>query len=380
MAKYPGLLAPTQGDKMQALYQGLLKAGPQMSQGYTTTPTSFMQGLTAGGAGFQKGYGDQIALTKADQLQNMQAQSAQAQIAAQEMNIEEAKRLNAERERQDAIGKAYYDNQMGPMTAERRAIVDSGGGFGLLQSDMASKAAAGTSRLEHERALEIKRMEHTGKSALSAKDKLQLGDAAYNQFNKDNKDNLDRMAGYRGLEAIYKDPAGNSTYETVSSSGEAVIDGTVFSASNQGARDMALIFSVMKMLDPGSTVREGEFALAANASGKAKATMNFIKKMWSGDQLPQEARQQLMSLARGQYDEAHASVSQNLAAAKERMGQRMPSLDPNVEFGGVVPDYTPAFGAAAFDPTVFNTQPPPTVKKVAPGVIRKGRGSRRRVG
>ena len=87
--KYPGLLV-TPADKEQALYKGLLGLGAQLSQGYTDKPTSFMGNLGQAGLGFQKGYGDQIALTKADQLQNMQAQSAQAQLAAQKMKIQAA--------------------------------------------------------------------------------------------------------------------------------------------------------------------------------------------------------------------------------------------------------------------------------------------------
>ena len=90
--KYPGLLV-TPADKEQALYKGLLGLGAQLSQGYTDKPTSFMGNWGQAGLGFQKGYGDQIALTKADQLQNMQAQSAQAQLEAQKMKIAEAARL-----------------------------------------------------------------------------------------------------------------------------------------------------------------------------------------------------------------------------------------------------------------------------------------------
>tara|TARA_R110000787_G_C13358532_1_gene439836 strand:+ start:1 stop:801 length:801 start_codon:yes stop_codon:yes gene_type:complete len=201
------------------------------------------------------------------------------------------------------------------------------------------------------------------KSILSAKDKLELGDKQYNTFVKNNKPNLDRMSGYRSLEAIYEDPSGNSQYKHISKSGEATIDGTVFQASNQGAQDMALIFSVMKMLDPGSTVREGEFALAANSSGQAKAAMNMVKKMWSGDQLPAEARQQLMSLARGQYDAAKVAVDQNLGMAKERMGLRMPSVNPENVYHGVNPEYIPSFKAAAFDPNLMKKNQGPRLPK-----------------
>ena len=38
-------------------------------------------------------------------------------------------------------------------------------------------------------------------------------------------------------------------------------------APPSGASDIALLYGYMKVLDPGSTVREGEFATASNAGG-----------------------------------------------------------------------------------------------------------------
>ena len=74
---------------------------------------NFAQGLTRGGANFNKGYGDQIALTKENQLQQMQAQSQQAQMEAQQMKIAEQKRLNEEREAMQASAQAYAATRLG---------------------------------------------------------------------------------------------------------------------------------------------------------------------------------------------------------------------------------------------------------------------------
>ena len=87
--KFPGLLV-TPADKEQALYSGLMGLGSQLAKGYTTQPSSFLQGFTQGGQAFQRAYGDKIATTKAEQLQDMQAQSAQAQLEAQKMKIQAA--------------------------------------------------------------------------------------------------------------------------------------------------------------------------------------------------------------------------------------------------------------------------------------------------
>lgn len=81
-------------------------------------------------------------------------------------------------------------------------------------------------------------------------------------------------------------------------------------SSETGAGDIALIFNFMKMLDPGSTVREGEFATAASTGAVPDRVLHFYKKL-DGDKLPPSARAQLKDEARrvfevqrGRYDAA----------------------------------------------------------------------------
>ena len=56
------------------------------------------------------------------------------------------------------------------------------------------------------------------------------------------------------------------------------------------AGDMALIFNYMKMLDPGSTVREGEFATAQEAAGVDQRVLSTWNKLVSGERLTPEQR------------------------------------------------------------------------------------------
>lgn len=51
------------------------------------------------------------------------------------------------------------------------------------------------------------------------------------------------------------------------------------------AGDLALIFNYMKILDPGSVVRESEFATAANAAGVPERIRNFYNQIISGERL-----------------------------------------------------------------------------------------------
>ena len=51
------------------------------------------------------------------------------------------------------------------------------------------------------------------------------------------------------------------------------------------AGQISLVFQYMKMLDPGSTVREGEFATAENARGVPEGVMNTYNKIMAGKRL-----------------------------------------------------------------------------------------------
>jgi len=65
----------------------------------------------------------------------------------------------------------------------------------------------------------------------------------------------------------------------------------VKAADPTAAGDIALIFNFMKMLDPGSVVREGEFATAQNAAGVPDRLRNSLNKLLSGERLNPKQRQ-----------------------------------------------------------------------------------------
>ena len=51
----------------------------------------------------------------------------------------------------------------------------------------------------------------------------------------------------------------------------------------RGSDTIAMVFSYMKVLDPTSTVREGEFATAANAGGLGEKVRNFLNSLLEGE-------------------------------------------------------------------------------------------------
>ena len=63
------------------------------------------------------------------------------------------------------------------------------------------------------------------------------------------------------------------------------------------AGDMSLIFSFMKILDPGSTVREGEFATAQQTTGIPGQVVNFYNRAREGTRLNKTQRKDFISQA-----------------------------------------------------------------------------------
>lgn len=72
-------------------------------------------------------------------------------------------------------------------------------------------------------------------------------------------------------------------------------------ANPSAAGDLSLIFGYMKMLDPGSTVREGEFANAQNAAGLPAKVVNAYNNALNGQRLNTDQRNDFIGQAGGIY-------------------------------------------------------------------------------
>lgn len=80
--------------------------------------------------------------------------------------------------------------------------------------------------------------------------------------------------------------------------------GRIQSADQTAAGDLALIFNYMKMLDPGSVVREGEFATAQNAAGVPDRVWNLYNRLLSGERLNESQRKSFIGQAERLYKTA----------------------------------------------------------------------------
>jgi len=77
--------------------------------------------------------------------------------------------------------------------------------------------------------------------------------------------------------------------------------------------DLALVFSFMKVLDPGSTVREGEFANAQNAAGIPDRIRNEANRVASGERLSPQQRADFLRQAKSFADAYKADADKERA-------------------------------------------------------------------
>lgn len=91
-------------------------------------------------------------------------------------------------------------------------------------------------------------------------------------------------------------------------------------AEDSAAGDLSLVFSYMKMLDPGSVVREAEFANAQNAAGVPDRIRNIWNKALTGERLSPDQRAEfkaqadsLMEAARIRENEVRQGLKPTIA-------------------------------------------------------------------
>lgn len=149
----------------------------------------------------------------------------------------------------------------------------------------------------------------------------------------------DLAAQYAGQDPVKTYQAVRNSYERVRQSAE--IGNT--NPDGSGAADISLVFAYMKMLDPTSVVREGEFAQAAQAGGVPSAVLNMYNNLVKGDKLTPEVRQQFVQ----QSDAIYNEVTQNLESLNQQYSTRASGwgVDPG-NFVYAPEKYEPLSGGA----------------------------------
>ena len=92
-------------------------------------------------------------------------------------------------------------------------------------------------------------------------------------------------------------------------------------SAGTAAGDLSAIFAYMKMIDPGSTVREGEMATAKNAAGVPQRVVNLYNAALAGEMLSPQQREdfkarglEMFNVERNAYDKNINNVLQQAEA------------------------------------------------------------------
>lgn len=120
---------------------------------------------------------------------------------------------------------------------------------------------------------------------------------------------------YRGYDEV-------KVYNDIRDSYEKIREASTLTSA---AGDMGLIFNFMKMLDPGSTVREGEFATAQQTTGVSGYIINLYNQSIDGSRLNAQQRREFVELAQNLYEQ----TAQNLNDLNAQTGSRFEGYGMN---------------------------------------------------
>ena len=118
----------------------------------------------------------------------------------------------------------------------------------------------------------------------------------------------------------------------------------VASAENPSpAGDLALIFNFMKVLDPGSTVREGEFANAQNAGSIDDRVRSLYNQIIAGTRLSEDQRGDFVNRAGrlyGNAEQGYLKTENFYRGVAERAGLNPDEVMPSYRYSGAQPQKT----------------------------------------
>ena len=243
----------------------------------------------------------------ATRLQDAQAQHqrAQAELAPQqEARLQRQYELDVRREDRGITAEERQQRMAEETARHNRALEDKSGTAEERQQRQATETERHNRRME----------ELQGTSAERAQTQQQAAqeNTLRDEFDAKSKDYRAQSDAYGRIQVSAQDPS--------------------------AAGDLALIFSYMKILDPGSTVREGEQATAANARGVPEAIASQYNRVMRGEKLGENQRKDFVDRAQRLYDQATRD-HQHLKTQTEERARRYGVKPENVttDFGSTAP-------------------------------------------
>jgi hypothetical protein len=140
--------------------------------------------------------------------------------------------------------------------------------------------------------------------------------------------------------------------------------GRVLASQETAAGDLALIFNYMKMLDPGSVVREGEFATAQNAAGVPDRIKNLYNNLNRGERLNPEQRKMFGKQSEALFNQA-GKQEKTVRSGIERIAKGYGLNTENIFYA---PTETAPTAPGAPPPAAPGT-PAPTAAPAAPANV-----------
>jgi hypothetical protein len=219
------------------------------------------------------------------QAKNYKAQTA-AQAAAAEKAQAAEQRAGAgkmtEAEYQQTLGEGKFteirtkEGEELPTSVLRRSVIGPTGEERSVLLRQTGAQAADTQAGQQRTALQQKALEEATKTALKkSEDSFKNVSDLRKEYNANpiTKDTQNISASWERVQGGFKEPS--------------------------AAGDLNLIFGYMKMLDPGSTVREGEFANAQNAAGMPEVIRSKYNQILQGTRLTPVQRDDFFKQAGG---------------------------------------------------------------------------------
>tara|TARA_B110000211_G_C14002659_1_gene519253 strand:+ start:139 stop:1317 length:1179 start_codon:yes stop_codon:yes gene_type:complete len=150
------------------------------------------------------------------------------------------------------------------------------------------------------------------------------------EMNKLELENFSKIRNaYKGEKAVDFYQKLRSTWQKIDVAYEQA-----YEVENPQVADVSMVFNYMKMLDPGSTVREGEYATAKNTTGIAGSIMNSYNKAVGGGFLSDAQRRDFRQMAWKLFQEESSNV-QELNERYKSQGEAF-----NVDVGTILEDPT----------------------------------------
>lgn len=145
-----------------------------------------------------------------------------------------------------------------------------------------------------------------------------------------------KIGAQQGNQAFERANKLRDEYSTLTKDFRVVQDAysKIKSTSDSGAGDMSLLYSYVKLLDPGSVVRESEFGTAAASGSFGERVQGAVNRILTGERLPPTLREAFKSEAESLY-KAQKSGADRLRSQYEDLASRY-----GIKKEDVIQDYT----------------------------------------